>query len=289
LSKSTGRSGAAPASKQGSQASRALLTTLSLLLVAAAVQLTAVAPSAVRWLIVAVLLLFASVSGILLASRLRNLDPTLLDEFTNEHGTILGAITYYATRSVRITAAAAVLLFIGSGIAAYWSYRISHPPTPNGSFVHSRSSALSSSSGQFLVSLQNVQNASLDLVWFELAVPEYASRYAQTYLYYYTQASAEFNSSSSYDAIVEISNYGNLSTTDVVTAFACSADNTHIEAGASHPQIRKQAGCYNLAHICVQLPPCQQARHCAGGEVFALPPECKNQSPVWVKWVAPLP
>jgi hypothetical protein len=180
----TGPNGVAPASRQGVQASRALLTTLSLLIVAAAVQLTAVAPPAVRWLIVAALLLLAFASAALVAIRLRRPDPAFLNDLPKERDTIPGIITYYATRSFWITGTAATLLLAGSVISAFWSYHLWRPPVSSGVFVKSRFGTLSSSSGQYLVSLDNVQNLSSELVWFELAVPQYTAQYAQTYLYY---------------------------------------------------------------------------------------------------------
>jgi hypothetical protein len=289
-SNATGPNGAPPVSNQGVQASRALVTTLSLLLVAAGVQFTALAPSAVGWLIVAILLLLASASAGLVVAKLRKRDPAVSNDVSKDRDTIPGIISYYVTRSVRITSAVALLLLAGSGAAACWSYHVWRPPAPSAAFVRAHSGTLSSSSGQYLISLHNVQNVSSELVWLELAVPQYTARYAQTYLYYYTQASAQFGSPTSYDAIVDIANDGDMPTTEVITAFACSSDNAHIEAGASHPEIRKQAGCYDLGYICVRLPACQQARNCSTGrDVFAFPPECKKKSPVWIKQVAPLP
>lgn len=269
------------------QVSRVLFTTLSLLLVAVAVQFTAIAPSDVRWVIVSVLLFLAATVAVCVALSLKMLDSGSLNDLTKERDTIPGIITYFATRSVWITTALALALLAGTGISAYWTSQIWPPPGPAGAFVRSRHGTLAGSSGQYLVGLRNVQNVSSDLVWFEVAVPEYETQYARTYLYYYTQAPAQFESPGSYDAIVDIVNSGRAPTTEIITAFACSSGNTHIEAGATHPEIRKQAGCSSLDHICVRLPACQHSGNCSKGrDDFTLPPECKKSSPVWVKLVS---
>lgn len=282
-------SGGAPAPQQGTQGSRAPLTALSLLLVAAAVQLTSVAPSAVRWLIVAVLLLLASASAVVAAIKVRKLDPALLNELTKERNTVPGIITYYVTRSVWITFAVGMVLLAGSGGSAYWSYHVWRPPAPSGAFLMPGLGALSSYSGQYLVSLHSVRNISSDLIWFEVAVPQYTASYAQTYLCYYTQASGQYGSAASYDAIVDIANYAEAPTVELLTAFACNYADSLIESGASHPEIRKQAGCYSLAHVCVRLPPCAHTPKCnLSRDVFELPGECRNRSIVWLKQVAPL-
>jgi hypothetical protein len=164
--------------------------------------------------------------------------------------------------AVHKTGARVFALFLA--LMAIISYHAWHgaeyPPSPAGKFFQpvgsSQGAPLEAPFGKYVFRLNDVRNLSSDLVWLELAAPQYSVGYAQTYQYYYTQASGQLAPRGVYSSILEIDNYGPYAESDIVTAFACGATDTRIEAGNDHPTIRKQAGCHQLDQVCVLVPKC---------------------------------
>ena len=263
---------------------RFLPTAFSLLIVGLAVQLTSILSLAGRWLVIGAISFAAAIASFTVFGKYRS-----IPQVSGTPDTVPTLINYLATWKRGVSLALALILSAGVILSAYNVYRYTRHPS--GTIFRLNSKELAAPAGDsYLFRLDDVKNISTDLIWFELTVPLYSKSYAQTYLYYYTQASNQISEPDSYAAELEINNYGPQPTRDLVTAFACPSGDTQIKPGTDHADIRKQAGCDELDHVCVQLPACKVGKNCQKGrEVFTEPPKCIGQPVVGAATVPPLP
>jgi hypothetical protein len=263
---------------------RFLPTAFSLLIVGLAVQLTTILSLAGRWLVIGLLSLAAAIASFTVFWKYRS-----IPQVGGTPDTVPTLINYLVTWKRGVSLALALTLSVGVILSAYNVHRYTRHPS--GTIFRLNARELAAAAGDsYLFRLDNVKNISSDLIWFELTVPLYSKSYAQTYLYYYTQASSQFGEPGSYAAELDINNYGPQPTKNLVTAFACPSGDTQIKPGTDHADIRKQAGCDELDHVCVLLPACKIGKNCQKGrEVFTEPSKCNRQPVVGAATVPPLP
>jgi hypothetical protein len=158
--------------------------------------------------------------------------------------------------SVVLALAIAVAAGIWAGVVAE---QVGGNP-PSGVFsnpIAKVSPSLAGDSGLYLFGLKNVKHSGNDLIWFELQVPQYYTRYARNFLYYYTQASQDPKRVGNYSAAVEMENIARTNVRDVIAAFACPAGDSRVNPGGKSPD-RETAGCSLLDYICVAMPACDR-------------------------------
>jgi hypothetical protein len=271
---------------------RLLPGVLSLLLLALAVQGTSLLTTAERWFIIFLFFILAAIVAFLMT----------LEKINTKHSQKMvgpDIPVTFIVESIATHKTGARVLALCLSLMAIVSYHAWHgaeyPPSPGGKFFHpvgsSRGTSLEGPFGKYIFRLNDVSNLSSDLVWLELAAPQYSVGYAQAYQYYYTQASGQLAPRGVYSAILEIDNYGPSVEADIVTAFACSATDTRIAAGNDQPTIRKQAGCHRLDQVCVLVPKCNpKQKVCvpAPKKPFNGPSKCDGFSTLKATMVAPV-
>lgn len=263
---------------------RYVSTALSLLVVGLFVQVTAILPQVGRWIVVAVICLVSAIASVAVFVKYKK-----LPKLEKPPETVPALISSVVTSRRPISLLLAVLLLGGVAGASTAIYLDTRSPT--GVIAQPNHNPLKRPIGSYyLFRVNDVQHTAKDLIWFEVTVPLYSSSYAQTYLYYYTQASEQVGSQNSYAAELSISNYGTQKTKDLITALACPGGDTQIRPGSDHANIRKQEGCAELDSACVLLPPCRLSKLCQKGqETFTAPPECAGKGMVGAAVVPPLP
>lgn len=259
---------------------RLLPVALTLLVIAVVVQLASISTTAERLIGIAVVSIFAALASFAFCWRFEKLTSGASSGQAAPSGggpdySVQGTVHDVLAWRRPVSCVVGIVLLAVTGWSAWAGGNALYSP-PSGTFTrYVQHQPLASRWGWYLFQLHGVRNLSTDLVWFELADPLYSSSHIQTYQYYYTQASQQIGPTGDFAAELPIANSGSRTTADVVTAFACSDDDTRVGPGSGNATIRKQAGCIQLDYICVQVAKCTgKGRGCVA-ESFTSPPECK--------------